>query len=67
MAGWLNLFLHITRDAALKLSKEYTRIGTSSRLTVGKASPCNFCHAKIDLALTMQGDLHSFGAREELK
>ena len=54
--GKLNLSLYGTRDAAQNLQKEYTGYMMALGFKVGKASPCNFYHPRLDITCTVHGD-----------
>ena len=56
MVAQLNLSLYGTRDAAQNWTQEYTRALVAAGFTVGKASPCNFYHKKLGMALSVHGD-----------
>ena len=51
MVAQLNLSLYGTRDAAQKWTQEYTRALKAAGFTAGRASPCNFYHKLIGMAL----------------
>ena len=54
--GRLNLSLYGTRDAAQNWQKEYTGYMTALGFKVGKGSPCNFYHSRLDITCTVHGD-----------
>ena len=56
MVAQLNLSLYGTRDAAQNWTQEYTRALVAAGFTAGKASPCNFYHEKLGMALSVHGD-----------
>ena len=56
MVGMLNISLYGTRDAAQNLQKEYTGFMVALGFKVGRASPCNFYHPRLDITCTVHGD-----------
>ena len=50
--GRLELSLYGTRDAAQNWSSEYTKSLKDWGFTVGRSSPCNFCHTDRDTDMT---------------
>ena len=51
----LNLSLYGTRDAAQNWQKEYTGFMIDIGFKVGRASPCNFYHPKLNISCTVHG------------
>ena len=54
--GELVMSMYGTRDAALNWSTEYTKTLTESGYVQGRASPCLFYNAKLDVAIMVHGD-----------
>ena len=54
--GKLRVSLYGTRDAAQNWTEAYTKFLVSLGFRRGKASPCNFLHAKREIRLTVHGD-----------
>ena len=52
----LRMSLYGTRDAAHNWQTECTRCMVSLGFKVGKASPCNFYHPRLDITCTVHGD-----------
>ena len=56
MVGMLNLSLYGTRDAAQNWQREYTSFMKDIGFQVGRASPCNFYHPRLNITCTVHGD-----------
>ena len=56
MVGMLNLSLYGTKDAAQNLQNEYTSFMIGLGFKVGKASPCNVYHSRLNTTCTVHGD-----------
>ena len=54
--GKLRVSLYGTKDAAQNWTEAYTKFLVSLGFRRGKASPCNFLHAKREIRLTVHGD-----------